>query len=65
VDVDGTSFAVFDGYNGESNMYAMFTPTAGNAVGHAVTSNGTFSFSGIVSIGLSGSDRITYWSIRL
>jgi hypothetical protein len=65
VDVDGTSFAVFDGYNGESNMYAMFTPTAGNAVGHAVTSNGTFSFNGIVSIGLSGSDRITYWSIRL
>ncbi|MFI7449534.1 hypothetical protein ACIBQX_18705 [Nonomuraea sp. NPDC049714] len=65
VDVDGTAFTIFDGYYAGDPMYAMFTPTAGNAVGHAVTSNGSSSFSGIVSVGLSGSDRVTYWNIRL
>ncbi|MFD1547021.1 fibronectin type III domain-containing protein [Nonomuraea guangzhouensis] len=65
VDVDGSSFTIFDGYYGSDPMYAMFTPTAGNPVGHAVTNNGAFDFSGHVSVALSGSDRITYWNIRL
>jgi hypothetical protein len=65
VDVDGSVFSVdYEGLWFEP-YYAMFTPTAGNPVGHAVTQNDFGYFNGQVSIALSGSDRVTFWSIRL
>lgn len=47
------------------NLYPIITPQAGNAVGHAVTGVSGSQFTWLVSIGLSGSDRINYWAIRV
>ncbi|MEV0236865.1 hypothetical protein [Nonomuraea sp. NPDC050786] len=64
-DTDGSVFSCdYEGLWYEP-MYAIFTPTAGNPVGHAVTLNEYGYFNGSVSIGLSGSDRVTWWSVRL
>jgi hypothetical protein len=65
VDVDGTAFQCsYEGLWSEQ-MFAMFTPQAGNSVGHAVSQNDFSYFNGSVSVGLSGSDRVTFWAIRL
>ena len=65
VDIDGTAFQCsYEGLWSEQ-MFAMFTPQAGNSVGHAVSQNDWSYFNGSVSVGLSGSDRVTFWAIRL
>lgn len=49
----------------EDVLHPLITPHAGNAVGFSVSQEFSNRFDWKVSIGLSGTDRITWWGLRI